>query len=290
MRTRNWRTLLAGFALLAGFVGPLRAETLVYQGDLFERGAPATGAFDFRFRLLDGPEREWAQMLGEAVEIENVAVSNGRFRVALDFGEESTATGPAWLEIEVARADRRGGFARLEPLQALDTGAPEAPTDNFPAGAIAFFDLAACPAGWSEVAAGRGRTVVGLPLGGTVGGTQGTPLTNLEARQHPHAYSALVTTTPAGEHSHVWAQITQVGGDVQWTSWDPYGSPMLAFVWGNGIGNEGSGIYPLAGQPNSTYYTTRVSTHTHDAMIQSTLTNSGGATLPYLQLLACRKD
>jgi len=290
MLSRIWRALLAGLVVLPSAASPARAEAIVYDGDLYQRGAPASGLFDFRFRLLDGAERASAQTLGEIVELEDVEVWRGRFRVDLDFGPGLPGTGGAWLEIEVARADRLGGFTRLEPLQVLDGAPPEAPTDNFPAGAVAYFDLATCPSGWSELTAARGRTIVGVPLGGTVGGTQESPLSDLEARQHVHSYSASVTTTAAGVHDHVWAAINQVGSDVQWTSYDVSGNLMLAFVWGNGIGNEGSGIYPLAGQPNTTYYTTRASSHTHDALITTRLTNPGGAPLPYLQLLVCRKD
>lgn len=290
MSRTGWRTLFAGILLWAGAVSALRPETIVYDGDLVERGAPASGFYDFRFRLLDAPDADSASLPGGIVEIEDVEVWKGRFRVALDFGADLPGTAPAWLAIEVARADRLGGFTRLEPPQILDARAPDAVADNFPAGSIAFFDLAVCPVGWSELTAARGRTIVGLPAGGTVGGTQETPLANLEARRHLHSYSASVTTTPAGEHDHVWAQITQVGSDVQWTSYDPAGSMMLAFAWSNGIDNEGSGIYPLAGHPDTTYFTTRASNHTHEALITTALTDLGGATLPYLQLLVCRKD
>jgi hypothetical protein len=56
-----------------------------------------------------------------------------------------------------------------------------------PAGAVMFFNLAACPAGWSEFAPAQGRTVVGTPVGGTTGGVVGVPLANLENRPHTHS-------------------------------------------------------------------------------------------------------
>jgi hypothetical protein len=58
-----------------------------------------------------------------------------------------------------------------------------------PAGAVMFFNLASCPTGWSELDAARGRYLVGVPSGGTLGGASGTPLTNQENR-------------PVGQHSH----------------------------------------------------------------------------------------
>jgi len=56
-------------------------------------------------------------------------------------------------------------------------------------GMIAPF-AAACPTGWTEYTAAQGRYVVGVPDGGTVAGTAGTALTDLENRavgQHNHA-------------------------------------------------------------------------------------------------------
>src|SRR5215212_10247317 len=37
-------------------------------------------------------------------------------------------------------------------------------------GQVAFFDLGACPAGWSVYAPGAGRYVVGVPANGSLGG------------------------------------------------------------------------------------------------------------------------
>jgi hypothetical protein len=73
---------------------------------------------------------------------------------------------------------------------------------EMPAGAVLFFNLAACPNGWSELTAARGRYVVGVPAGGTLAATVGTALGNQENRpvgRHdhlaitsPHAHSILV--------------------------------------------------------------------------------------------------
>ena len=73
-----------------------------------------------------------------------------------------------------------------------------------PAGAVMFFDLAACPAGWSEFANAQGRAIVGQPSGGTLNGTSpGTPLGDLENRAHTHNVDpATVGTTSAGQHAH----------------------------------------------------------------------------------------
>jgi len=61
--------------------------------------------------------------------------------------------------------------------------------DMTPSGAVMAFNLSSCPTGWSEFTQARGRYIVGLPSGGTLGGTAGTILSNLENR-------------PAGKHDH----------------------------------------------------------------------------------------
>lgn len=60
-----------------------------------------------------------------------------------------------------------------------------------PAGAVMFFNLAACPSGWTELVAAQGRTIVARPAAGTTGGTVGAPLTNLENRAHAHPVGAV---------------------------------------------------------------------------------------------------
>lgn len=70
---------------------------------------------------------------------------------------------------------------------------------SVPAGAVMFFNLASCPAGWAELTSARGRYIVGLPLGGTLAGTDGTALSDLEDR-------------PTGQHSHTFSVRSEGGG------------------------------------------------------------------------------
>lgn len=73
-----------------------------------------------------------------------------------------------------------------------------------PTGGIMMFN-GACPTGWSEYTAARGRALVGVPSGGTVEGTVGSALTNLDTRTistvvaHLHAAGTLAN---AAETSH----------------------------------------------------------------------------------------
>ena len=55
-----------------------------YQGSLRSGGAPANGAFDFQFILYNAASG--GGQVGATVALEDVAVSNGIFTVALDFG------------------------------------------------------------------------------------------------------------------------------------------------------------------------------------------------------------
>jgi hypothetical protein len=125
-----------------------------------------------------------------------------------------------------------------------------------PAGAVMFFDLASCPAGWSEFTQARGRYVVGLTPGGTLRGTSGTPLSDQEARpvgQHNHS----------GDFSHVHAINAVSGGGV-----------------------AASGV--LFGTGNSASVFTAVPTDT--SFVTENAGSVPGTNAPYVQLRACRKS
>jgi hypothetical protein len=139
-----------------------------------------------------------------------------------------------------------------------------------PSGAIMYFDATLCPRGWTVYEPARGRFVSGLPAGGTPGGVSGPALSDL----------GTVTATAGGVHNHVWSIFE--GGTRAWKTFLPDGVQLL-IDWGDGIDNAGSGIYPLApeigaGSGQSVYYTATGGGHTH------------AVDMPYVQLLACKKD
>jgi hypothetical protein len=129
-----------------------------------------------------------------------------------------------------------------------------------PGGAVMYFDLPACPAGWEEYTAGRGRYLVGLNSGGTPGAAVGTALGNEENRavgQHSHG-----VTDPGHAHSV------------------PYDTDMLENL-GDTIGGT-----DRVGADNATAATSSAPTGI-------TIDPAGavaGTNAPYVQLLACRKD
>ncbi len=130
-------------------------------------------------------------------------------------------------------------------------------SDPVPAGAVMSFNLAACPAGWSELVAARGRYLVGLPSGGTLGNPVGQPLSDGENRavgKHNH------TLTDPG-HTHP-VPITNAGtaGSIQ----PAFGNP------------------PAAGSGSTDSQKTGI-----------TLAEAGtvaGTNAPYLELLVCQKN
>ncbi len=131
---------------------------------------------------------------------------------------------------------------------------------GIPASLVSFFNLAACPSGWTELTAARGMYIVGLPASGTLAGTSGTALTNLESRavgQHNHGIS-----DPG--HSHSMVMSNNSGGGL-----------VVPEAWYNDNGSN-----------NRTGYTSSTT-------IGISINNSGsvaGTNAPYIQLLACQKS
>lgn len=132
-------------------------------------------------------------------------------------------------------------------------------TGIIPAGQVAFFNLSSCPSGWTELTSARGRYIVGLPSAGTLAGTAGTALSNLESRavgQHTHTI-----TDPGHSHSFGYSVPTTDGS----------------------VLNTNLGTAPGV----------RTITGTQSAGTGITINNAGsvsGTNAPYIQLLACQKS
>ncbi len=92
-----------------------------YQGQLMDSGVPSQGLVDLRFRLFDAAEN--GNQVGPTLCAEEVAVVDGRFTTALDFGAQFAGQS-RFLEIEV-RGDASlacsdlTGFNLLSPRQPL---------------------------------------------------------------------------------------------------------------------------------------------------------------------------
>jgi hypothetical protein len=123
-----------------------------------------------------------------------------------------------------------------------------------PAGTVIFYDGSSCPSGWTEFTSARGRVVVGLPSGGTLDGTVGTALTDLQIPTHRHDLPFHVNPS----NPYFTYEISPA---------PPTGSSALANRWTPTT----QGQYA---------YDTRARV--------STLDNT--STIPYIQLLVCKKS
>lgn len=134
---------------------------------------------------------------------------------------------------------------------------------DVPQSAIAFFATSTCPTGWTELTTARGRYLVGLPSGGTLAGTAGTALSNLENR-------------PVGQHTHT---ITDPG---HYHGTDGVLVGPFPGVTSYAFGNGGQHFNPssLSGTYSDNAYT--------GITINATGTVAG-TNSPYIQLLTCQK-
>jgi hypothetical protein len=105
----------------AGSAGATPAgNSFTYQGRLESGGIAANGSYDFIFDLYD--VASGGSPIAAAQNLPGVAVNDGLFTVALDFGAGMFDGNARWLEIQV-RAAGGGTYALLAPRQPV-TPAP----------------------------------------------------------------------------------------------------------------------------------------------------------------------
>lgn len=113
-------------SLILAAAAAAQSTAFTYQGRLNNGSQPAAGLHDFRFRLFDAATN--GSQVGATLCTEDVAVTDGKFSVELDFGQQFVTPAPRFLEIAV-RADNgtacssQSGYFTLAPLQKL-TAAP----------------------------------------------------------------------------------------------------------------------------------------------------------------------
>ncbi|MCX6927900.1 MAG: tail fiber domain-containing protein, partial [Verrucomicrobia bacterium] len=93
-----------------------------YQGRLNVNAAPASGTYDFRYRLALDPYGD--NYFGSSVLASGQLISNGLFTATLDFGVGAFSGGNYWLEVDV-KTNGADGYTALSPLQPV-TPAPYA--------------------------------------------------------------------------------------------------------------------------------------------------------------------
>jgi YVTN family beta-propeller protein len=93
-----------------------QGTAFTYQGRLNNNGAPANGAYDFRFRMFDAITNGLTS--GGVITLDSVGVSNGLFTVTLGFNSSIFDGTPRWLEIGVGPGGTHA-YTNLEPRQAV---------------------------------------------------------------------------------------------------------------------------------------------------------------------------
>ena len=171
-------------------------------------------------------------------------------------------------------------------LQLLACGKDSAAAPANPTGEVASFDLANCPAGWSEMTEARGRAIVGRPTNGTLRGTVGEALGDLEDRAHAHVVPLNVTKTSlGGQHSHLMDPPTGFSSEFEASS---VGVSLRTdgnrYIIGLKLHSHRVNYDPFADQLTGE--------HTHGVVLPGTQTTVARTSdvIPYLQLLSCRKD
>ena len=108
------------FIVLGLFAGVHQATAqgtaFTYQGRLNSGGSPASGTYDFRFRLAADPLG--GTYVASAYLTNGIAVAGGLFSTTIDFGPGLFAGGIFWLEVDV-RTNGAASFTALAPLQAF---------------------------------------------------------------------------------------------------------------------------------------------------------------------------
>jgi hypothetical protein len=112
----RFRPILAALCLLTA-AAPAFAQgsAFTYQGKLTDSGAPATGAYDFRFILYNADAG--GSQVGTTLTADDVVVTAGAFTVVLDFGSNIFDGQARWLELAVRPGASTGFYTVLSPRQ-----------------------------------------------------------------------------------------------------------------------------------------------------------------------------
>lgn len=135
IRTRVIPCILS-FALFAAGVAtaaPL-GSSFTYQGRLEEAGQPASGSYDFEFRLH--ADLSGALPIAAPEVREDIALTGGVFSVDLDFGSAAFAGEARYLAIAVRPGTSTGAFTPLAPRLRVAPAPYAITASNVPAGAI----------------------------------------------------------------------------------------------------------------------------------------------------------
>jgi hypothetical protein len=173
--TRLFRRIALAAIVATGSTASLVAQGLgtafTHQGRLMDGGNPASGPYDFRCILYDAPAG--GAQVGPIVSLEDVAVGDGLFTIALDFGASAFRGSARWLEVAVRPGTSTGAYTIVGGRQELRPS----PNALFSSSAadVQWTGVTGKPAGFADnVDDDSGGTVTGIATGA---GLTGGPIT-----------------------------------------------------------------------------------------------------------------
>jgi hypothetical protein len=223
------------------------------------------------FKLYDAPAG--GTQIGFTQTANNIGIIDGIVTIELTFGTDAFNGQGRWLEISIRPGASTGAYTILNPRQSI-TSSPYSwfSVRPVPSGAVMYFNLQTCPVGWSELAAGRGRYIVGLQPGGTLASTVGGALTAGEDRA-------------VGQHAHGIIDPGHAHGIFDPGHSHSYVPPVNL---GTGSGNSSAKVGGSASTGSS-----QTGITIDPALTGITVQPSGtvaGTNAPYIVLIICQKD
>ncbi len=330
--------IMLGAAAIAAPVKSMLAATgsppemISYQGFVSVSGTAYDGTGYFKFAIVDaasgdGTTNYWANdatASGEPSAEIALTVSDGLFTVMLGdtaltgmtqaLGSGAFSETDTYLRVWFSQTSG-GPFQALDPNQRIGSNAYAlraadadtldgldsadfAPADVVPSGAVMLFDLAACPIGWSELTDAQGRAIVGLPSAGTLKGTVGVALTDVEDRDHTHSTDpAVIGTSADGSHVHT-IDPPNTGTNAVGLTTNGGGGSTFDRPDGGSSGSASPAGHTHTINPHShavdiaPFGSGAVPNHTHTVNIPPTESSAANTSdvIPYIQLLVCTKS
>jgi hypothetical protein len=231
-----------------------------YQGRLTDGGSPASGSYDFMFRLYNSASA--SIVLAGPVTVEDVPVANGLFTAKIDLGDVFDG-GDRWLQISVRPGASTGSFTVLSPRQ----------------------QLTPCP----NAIVAQSLALPYLGADSTDAGLISSGLIHLLQNGTDNALYAQTNSTGAAVRAHATANGTGVRGTSDnfragWFEIDNAASPHIALYGttnGTGVAVEGytTGTgkavarYNSGAQGNAGYFRNQNAANTHEALFAETVGN-----------------
>ncbi|NOZ87435.1 MAG: hypothetical protein GXP49_14420 [Deltaproteobacteria bacterium] len=298
---------IPGMALGATTSQPL-TKSIAYKGVLEKDGVVVTGQHSITFELYANKGECTSRESAQWTTTRTIDFTAGRFNVVLGGGDDASQipesllrSSAIYLAISVDGVPLSGCQVVVPTAYSLRS------VGDVPIGTIINWwrpdDTVDIPEGYqicdgSEITDDRspfkgstvpnlvGRFIRGVGSPSEIGQTGGSDdLPDYDVHVDPPPYDINWETNSAGSHNHAWSFFTS--GE-NWYTYKSDGGGQKIMDWGDGIGNDGSGIYPFAhdGSVSSTrtYYTRNSGSHKHT--IEATLdlpgfdttgTPSGGA-------------